>query len=80
MIRKSAEQIKKEEGKEGNFNLEDINKDKILLNRLENEEINFESINFNINPFKIENLEYRHNNIVKYDDSTFKKRSLILKI
>ena len=70
MSEKRKEEIQKEEY--FNNKIEDIDEDKILLSQLEKEDINFESINFNINPFKIENSNYEKNNIVKHDDSTIK--------
>ena len=70
MSEKRKEEIQKEEY--FNNKIEDIDEDKILLSQPEKEDINFESINFNINPFKIENSNYEKNNIVKHDDSTIK--------
>ena len=70
MSEKRKEEIQKEEY--FNNKIGDIDEDKKILSQLDKEDINFESINFNINPFKIENSNYEEDNIIKHDDSTKK--------
>ena len=70
---------KKEEEKEDCFNNkkdEDIEKEINILNQQGKEEINFESINFNINPFKKEKSEPQHKNIIKNKDILVKDKEI----
>ena len=72
MSEKRKEEIQKEEYFNNKY--ENIDEDKKSLSQLEKEDITFESINFNINPFKIENSNNEEKNIVKHDDSTKKRK------
>lgn len=72
-----SEQRKEEEvenKEQFNNKNEENEKDKNSSKQKENEDINFESINFNINPFKIENVEIQQNIPKKTDDSIFNEK------